>query len=275
LKVSRPPVRLAGVFAHPDDDVYTIGGTLLLHPGTEVTLVFATSGGAGPISDGLATRATLADVREREQRACLDVLGYSDARVFLLRHPDYYLPDVDLEQVIVEVADILGRARPHVVVTFGPDGLTSHHDHMRIGEATTAAFHRLREDNSDGAFSRLYYVALARSDVDRFYDAVRSNGFGYGEEGRLFDITGVPDESIAVRVDTRSVQARKLEAMLCHRTQRIEHERIPEPLRWIYLDAECFVQAYPEPGRTAPARPDFFDDLRMEPSPAAEAPRPR
>lgn len=276
---ARAPVRLAGVFAHPDDDVYTIGGTLLLHPGTELTLVFATSGGAGPISGpGLATRATLTDVREREQRACLDVLGYADASVFWLRHPDYYLPDVDGEQLRREVADILSRACPHVVVTFGPDGLTSHHDHMRIGEATTAAFHGLRgKAKSDGAFSRLYHVALARSDVDRFYDAVRSNGFQYGEEGRLFDISGVPDESIAVRVDTRSVQARKLEAMLCHRTQRIEHERIPEPLRWIYLDDECFVQAYPETDRTATTRSDLFDDVGTDPQPVtvAEPARPR
>jgi LmbE family N-acetylglucosaminyl deacetylase len=270
---ARPPVRLAGVFAHPDDDVYTIGGTLLLHPGTELTLVFATSGGAGPISDPeLATRATLADVREREQRASLDVLGYSNARVHWLRHPDYYLPDVDGEQLAVEIAEILDRARPHVVVTFGPDGLTSHHDHVRVGEATTAAFHRLRGDaNRDGAFSHLYYIALARSDVDRFYDAAGSNSFAYGKEGRLFDITGVPDESIAVRVDTRSVQDRKLEGMLCHRTQRIEHERIPESLRWIHLDSECFVQAYPQAAPSSPTRSNLFDDVMTDPSPAGAA----
>ena len=34
------------------------------------------------------------------------------------------------------------------------------------------------------------------------------------EEGRLFDLTGVPDERIAVRVDTRAVAARKWAAIL-------------------------------------------------------------
>ena len=29
--------------------------------------------------------------------------------------------------------------------------------------------------------------------------------FDYGEEGQLFDVTGVSDERIAVRVDTRPV----------------------------------------------------------------------
>jgi hypothetical protein len=40
--------------------------------------------------------------------------------------------------------------------------------------------------------------------------------------------------------------------MLRHRTQLEEHERIPEPLRWIVLDAECFVQAWPPRAPGAP-----------------------
>jgi hypothetical protein len=60
--------------------------------------------------------------------------------------------------------------------------------------------------------------------VDRFYAGVRRGGFHYGEEGRLFDITGVPDERIAVRVDTRAVADRKWSAILRHRTQLEEHE---------------------------------------------------
>ena len=88
--------------------------------------------------------------------------------------------------------------------------------------------------------------------MDRFYAGVRQGGFGYGEEGRLFDLTGVPDERIAVRVDTRAVAARKWAAILRHRSQLEEHQRIPEPLRWIVLDAECFVQAFPPRPVAAP-----------------------
>ena len=89
-------IRLAGVFAHPDDDSYLIGGTLLLHPGRiEPTLVFATSGEAGPIAAGsAATRQTLGAVREGEQRAWLEAVGYPQAATHFLRHPDYRLPEV-------------------------------------------------------------------------------------------------------------------------------------------------------------------------------------
>jgi LmbE family N-acetylglucosaminyl deacetylase len=256
-------VRLVGVFAHPDDDSYLLAGTLLLHRGeVDLTVVFATSGGAGPISDpALATRETLAAVREEEHRACLEEVGYGDAVTVFLRHRDYYLPDVPLDRLVDEIAEVLAEVRPHVVVTFGPDGLTSHHDHIRAGEAATSAVSRVLGDPTD---ARLYHAALARSDVDRFYRGVREGGFDYGEEGRLFDLTGVPDERVAVRVDTRSVRDRKLAGILTHRTQVGEWERIPEPLRWIVLDSECFVQVHP-PRQSGVVRADLLDDLPAVP----------
>ena len=243
--------RLAGLFAHPDDDAYVLGGTLLLHPGRiEPILVFATSGEAGPIAGGTgATRETLGRAREAEQAAFLEAVGYGGAATRFLRHPDYRLPEVPFERLVGEVEAVLREVRPQVVVSFGPDGLTSHHDHVRAGEAAAEAFRRARAADAggpDGAFQRLYQAAYPRSDVDRFYAGVRQGGFDYGEEGNLFDLTGVPDDRIAVRVDTRPVAARKWEAILRHRTQLDEHERIPAPQRWIVLEAECFVQAWPE-----------------------------
>ena len=257
-------VRLAGVFAHPDDDVYVLGGSLVMHRGEiDLSLLFATSGEAGPISDSLAERATLGSVREREQRACLETLGYGNARVDWLHHPDYYLPDVPLDELTDEVESMLRAVRPHVVVTFGPDGLTSHHDHIRIGEAATAAWQRARaaERTDGGAFAALLYAALSRSDVDRFYAGVGAGGYAYGAEGRLFDVTGVPDEDIAIRVDTRAVRAAKLAGIREHRTQRIEHERVPEPLRWIHLDSESFVQVDPARAPGEPVATDLLDAL--------------
>jgi LmbE family N-acetylglucosaminyl deacetylase len=266
-------IRMAGVFAHPDDDIYLIGGTLLLHRGeVEPTLIFATSGEAGPISDpSHATRATLGAVREGEQRNAMAIIGYPDARAEFLHHPDYHLPDVPMETLEGEIQGLLEDVQPHVVVTFGPDGLTSHHDHMYVGRAATAVFHKLRRASDDqSVLQRLYHVALGRSDVDRFYSVVTEGGFQYGEEGNLFDITGVPDDSITVRTDLGGVADRKRQAILAHHTQLIEWERIPEPLRGIYLDAECFVQVYPAP-EPGTRRPALFDDLARE---AADTSRP-
>jgi LmbE family N-acetylglucosaminyl deacetylase len=257
-------VRLVGVFAHPDDDAYVLGGTLLLQRGrVEPSFVFATSGEAGPMAEGSATRETLGVVREGEQRAFLEAIGHGAAAARFLRHPDYRLPEVPFERLVGEVEAVLAEVRPQVVVSFGPDGLTSHHDHVRAGEAAAAAFRRARAAAGEpaGAFQRLYQAAYPRSAVDRFYAGVRDGGYDDGEEGRLFDVTGVPDDQIAVRVDTRPVRERKWAAILRHRTQLPEHERIPEPLRWLVLDAECFVQAFPPRAPGGPVTGDLLAGL--------------
>lgn len=57
--------------------------------------------------------------------------------------------------------------RPDVVATFGPDGITGHPDHIRIGAATDAAFHRCAAEGG-GGFRRLVHGAMPQSVFDRW-----------------------------------------------------------------------------------------------------------
>jgi LmbE family N-acetylglucosaminyl deacetylase len=236
------------VFAHPDDDVYTIGGTLALERNRlDVTLVFCTSGDAGPIWIDGVDRDELGPIREREQADSMAALGV-EADVRFLRHPDYHLPDVPLDDLVGEVAAIVTDVRPDVVVTFGPDGLTGHHDHIRAGEATDQAFHG---GGADAA--RLLHVAVPGSAVTRFDRQLRASGDPDREARSLLALRGVPDDEVAIAVDTRSVRETKLAGIEAHRTQIGELERVPDELRWIVLDTEWFVQTWPEHAAGSPA----------------------
>ena len=236
--------RLVGVFAHPDDDVYTVGGSLVLEGDRlEVTLVFCTSGDAGPIwIDGVEPHE-LGRVREREQAASMAALGVP-ADVRFLRHPDSHLPEVPSGVLEAELDSILREKQPHLVVTFGADGLTGHQDHVAVGAATDAAVDRARTD--EGIVVRLLHVGMPRSAVDRLDEQLRALGDPSREERSLLALRGVPDDRIAVAVDTRPVRERKLAGIEAHRTQIGELDRLPEALRWIVLDTEWFVQAWPE-----------------------------
>ena len=244
--------RLVAVFAHPDDDVYTIGGTWrLLRDRLDVPLVFCTSGDAGPIwVEGIATRETLGSVREEEQAASMAALGV-EADVRFLRHPDYHLPGVPFGKLIGELVEVLEEVRPHLVITFGPDGLTGHHDHARAGEAADEAFGRV--SGRDG--TRLLHVAVPRSTIERFDRELRASGDPSREPRSLLALQGVEDGSIAVDVDIRAVRDEKLAALEAHRTQIGELERVPQALRWIYLEREWFTQTWPErtPGPPGPS----------------------
>jgi LmbE family N-acetylglucosaminyl deacetylase len=254
--------RLAAVFAHPDDDAWLIGGTLALHAGeVEVTIVLLTSGGNGPIWEPVATRETLAATREREEAAWLEAIGAPDARVEFLRYEDWRLPEASFEEVVERVAGILLEARPHVVVTFGPDGVTHHQDHVRAGEIGMEAFHRARRDGSDGQFLRLYHACLRRSSMDAYYAAAAARGLPLGDQDTPLNQVGVADELITVDIDVMPVYERKVEAIRAHRSQIGELERIPRDLQPLHLAHECFVLAWPEQDRLDRVGADLFEGV--------------
>jgi LmbE family N-acetylglucosaminyl deacetylase len=242
------PRRLAAVFAHPDDDTFAVGGTLALERGrVDYTLIVATSGEAGLISDpALASAGTLAKVREQEERDALAVLGAEDAAVRFLGYPDGGLAEVSRDEIADKVIDVLREVRPAVVVTFGREGITKHDDHIAIHQVATEAFHQLRAEEGEGrAFQRLLYTALLQSNLDRFWEALRKRGVEVGETEGPFMPRGVPDHTVTVRVDCRPVVSTKLEALRAHRTQQGEMENFPEDLQPEMLGQECFVQAWP------------------------------
>src|SRR5512144_2927815 len=77
-----PPSRVLSIHAHPDDQEFTVGGTLAkwARAGSHVVTVCITSGSAGsnehtPLG---MTREALAPLREREQRDACRVLGVAD-----------------------------------------------------------------------------------------------------------------------------------------------------------------------------------------------------
>ncbi|HEX5570063.1 MAG TPA: PIG-L family deacetylase [Ktedonobacterales bacterium] len=161
LTVSDRPLRLLGVFAHPDDEVFCVGGTLAqwTEAGNEAMIVSATRGQAGQIQDvRVATRQTLGAVREQELRAGCAELGVE--RVACLDYTDGALAEVDAAQLAADVAVFIRDYQPDVVVTFGLDGGSGHPDHIAISVATTLACQLVARQ--DGWAPRLYYSAFPR-----------------------------------------------------------------------------------------------------------------
>ncbi|MEX0754218.1 MAG: PIG-L family deacetylase [Actinomycetota bacterium] len=253
----------AVVLAHPDDDTWGISGTVAQHaddPGFAFTLILATSGDAGEIADGsLATPETLAGVREEEDRASWRTLGREPDRLEFLRYRDGALADADRGELVGRIADILREARPDVVATFGPDGITGHADHVTIGEAATEAFHTIRAEGGSG-FSRLLWNVVSQSEIDAMNEWLVASGQEPFDPTQPFTPRGVPDETLGVLVDTSSVWPRKLQALREHRTQA-DGQGFPDGIWPEVLGRERFVMAWPERAPGAPVLGDVFEAL--------------
>jgi LmbE family N-acetylglucosaminyl deacetylase len=239
--------RLAAVYAHPDDDTFSVGGIVAKHGGElDYTAIVATSGEAGLISDpALATQENLGSVREGEEREALRALGQENPTLHFLRYPDAGLVDVPRHELLDRVMSLLEEAQPHVVVTFGPEGVTRHDDHITIGQVTTEAFHEARSRAEPGSFQRLFYTAIAQSDLDAYWEAVRAEGLDPGNPDDPFMPRGVPDHTITARVDVGDVWETKKRALTAHRTQANDLSAIPAGVERRLFGAECFVQAWP------------------------------
>jgi LmbE family N-acetylglucosaminyl deacetylase len=166
-------------------------------------------------------------VREAELRCACAALGIQPP--LLLNYQDAHLSEANPEQVIAQILQVVRRVGPQVMLTFGPDGLSGHPDHIAIGRWAEEAFQRSE------TVSALYTVAVPQSLATRM---------------GMAQVRPVPDKDIAVTVDVSSVWERKMAAIRCHATQLSSSPVLREPderLR-MFLGTECFVRAHSRVG---------------------------
>jgi LmbE family N-acetylglucosaminyl deacetylase len=139
------PKRVMSIHAHPDDQEFTVAGTLAKwsKAGCDVISVVITSGDAGsndPAHDA-SYKPELASLREGEQKAANDILGIK--QTIYMHYPDGELePTVALRK---ELTKLIRTHRPDVVVTGDPqavfygNGYINHPDHRAAAQAATYA----------------------------------------------------------------------------------------------------------------------------------------
>lgn len=141
----RVPRCVLSINAHPDDQEFTVGGTLAkwAKAGAEIVTVVITSGDAGSNerTDAKMTKTRLAEIRQQEQRDACAVLGVSET-VFL-RYADGTLQaTLDLRR---DLTRLIRQYKPVAVVCGDPtarffgNGYMNHPDHRAAGDAACDA----------------------------------------------------------------------------------------------------------------------------------------
>ena len=262
--------RLLAVLAHPDDETFGTGGTLALyaHQGAEVHLACATAGEVGEAPPDLKGFTSVGEMRKSELRCAAQTLGLTEVHFLGYRdsgmsgspdnrHPNA-LASAPAEQVARQVAALIRRLRPHVVITFDPIGGYRHPDHIAIHNATVAAF-RIAGDSSvplDGLPAhtpqKLYFHTFGHGFLRvavRLLPLFGRDPRHFGKNGDI-DLTSlaVVDFPIHASVSIRAVMKLKEEASACHSSQG--GGRMLGPLaflqRWLGA-SEHYMRAVPPP----------------------------
>lgn len=134
-------MRILCVTAHPDDEAAAFGGSLRLYHdrGAEICVVCLTPGQAATHRGKARNDHELAIIRRKEFAASCEILGID--RGIVLDYADGQLHRVELYKVVAEVVSQVRAFRPHIMLSFGPEGgITGHTDHTMASIVTTLAY---------------------------------------------------------------------------------------------------------------------------------------
>lgn len=235
--------RLLFVHAHPDDETLTTGGTIARYVagGADVHVVTCTLGEEGEvIGDKYAQLAVdvadqLGGYRISELTNALNALGVDEPNY--LGGPGHWrdsgmegnpprrhrrFADADMREAVGELVAVIRQIKPHVVVTYDPNGGYGHPDHIQAHRVTTEAVSASAANDYPGEpwqVPKFYWTVTAT----RAMGAALENLDGAPEEWirvRIDDVPfGYPDDQIDAVIDAGDHLPAKIAAMRAHATQ--------------------------------------------------------
>ncbi len=206
---------LMAVFAHPDDEM-TVAPILskYVDEGVKVYLVICTDGrlGTNDFTDHVAGEGLVA-IRKEEMKCAAKKLGVE------LIHLDYHdqlrvgegydghVPHA--RQLIIELEGIITEKQPDALITWGPDGGSTHMDHRLVGASVTQVFTSKIWDKT----KKLYYVG---------------NPSNLIEEPERKKLAGQDPSYLNVHITYSDGDAEKaMESLKCH-----ESQVSPDMVKW-------------------------------------------
>lgn len=275
--------RVLAVYGHPDDEGQATGTLAsFLAAGSEVTLLCATRGEVGEISDpALSTPETLGYTRELELRASMAQLGLSDVRFLPFRDSgmegtdDNERPEAWHQQppevAVPAVLEVMRDVRPHLVFTWQEDGGYGHPDHIAAHKHTLAAFDACGdasvhpESGDPWEPERLFWGARMMSRFVTMRLEMEKRGLldepiDDETRARFDEMLKRPAPPVSLVIDTTAHIEAKRRAASMHRTQFGEGgmwSRIPDDLLPQMYGEERFYQARPTWPENAEAQRGF------------------
>lgn len=237
IKKNQPRQVILIVLAHPDDESFPIGGTIAKYAdhGHRIILVSATKGEAG--IPGISA-AEAAAVRQAELLKAAGVLGIE--QVIFLGYQDGEVANAPAGEMAERLVRLIRKYQPNVVITFGPDGISGHPDHIAVWQAVSQAV------PAAGVTTGLFYIAPSEATAQG---------------------CGVPPESAAQQgavasIDVGRYLVTKVKAMQAHQSQQTPFSGKPEEEAQKLVCHEYFTLAHPfKPDGTSE---DLFDPQLLE-----------
>ena len=186
---------IACVFAHPDDEAFGPGGTIAkLAKNNHIEIICCT--------DGNHQEKGLKSIRDKELLASAEILGVK--HVHFLDFVDGELSNNKYAQLAQAIKAQLDELAPEKVITFDPNGVSGHLDHIAVTSVINWLFPKL------DYLKKVLYFTNPRRLTDKISDY-----FVYFPDGRLrTEVNEITDIS--------DVWETKVKAMRAHVSQKAD-----------------------------------------------------
>lgn len=243
---------LVAIFAHPDDEAFGSGGALVKYAreGVDVHLIMATRGEAGRSANpNIPVTQPMSLLREQELRRACEYYGL--AGLHFLDYMDGQTAIVPPSEAVFKIVRLLRQLKPQVVLSFGPEGVYGHFDHLVVHRWATAAVElaaqveRWPEAGPAHQTLKLYYRATPEIQVQQMQE--RFGRSSVPMDGIPFPFTGYPAEKITTVVDIQNYVQVKLQAIRCYASQvnpdmpYLKEDFDPKTIPWFWQ--ETFILA--------------------------------
>jgi len=263
------PLCLATILAHPDDETFGVGGTLLRYTDAGVvchslSLTRGDAGQSGPAGNAPLPPERLGDIRAAELAESGRRMGLASTTAF--RYPDGALASAPADAVIRDIVRWLRATRPDIVIVWGPDGGYGHPDHVAAGElalraVSLAGVARHEPDLGEHLHvQRCYRMVVSAEVFDRLRELTPDFSAYMDTLATKPQRWARPD--LGAVIDIRAVAERKWHAMQAHATQQQDLDRLGglrDSIGFVATE-ETYIRAFPDPGGP-PLESDLFAAL--------------
>lgn len=206
-----PEADVLVLMAHPDDEIFFLPILKYIENGQSVQVVYAAKGEKGHYKNGApSTKDNLTKHRESELLKSLNILG-------ITRNPlkfDY--PDLELceknnsKNLYKNFSDVIKQVKPKIILSFGPDGITSNFDHKKVGEL---AYNLAKENNI-----KAYQIAISPQRASVFKEITKN------AETDAFDFLASTNAPIVAYIDVGDKKDVIRDSLATHNSQWSEKE---------------------------------------------------
>ncbi len=187
-----------GIFAHPDDEAFGPGGTLILETSrnAELHLISLTAGDAGMNIDG---HTDLADVRMNEWKEAAKLLGAHSTT--LLGYKDGEMSNSSLVEIVEKLQELIKKRLKTLpssttieIMSFELGGISGHIDHIIAARAATQVFYQLKSADERIERLRLFCLPDIWQPEPNIEWLLRDKGYSADAIGEIVDTSSVNEQ---------------------------------------------------------------------------------